>query len=46
MTKEHVYSIVKLFVVAHRVTLVVAFAFLPHNFGKVVGAYDWYFVIL
>ena len=31
--------------VAHGVTSVVAFHFLPQNFGKVVGTYDWYFVI-
>ena len=29
-----------------RVTLVVAFGFLPQTFGKVVVTYDWYFVIL
>ena len=32
--------------VARRVTLVVAFDFLPHNFGKAVGIYKWYFVVL
>ena len=32
--------------VARRVTLVVVFAFLSQHFGKVVGAYEWYYVSL
>ena len=31
---------------ARRVTLVVAFACLSQNFGKVAGTYEWYFVCL
>ena len=31
---------------ARRVTLVVAFAILPQNFGKVAEIYEWYIVIL
>ena len=33
-----------LFLVPRRVTLMVAFAFLTQNFGKVMGTYQWYFV--
>ena len=34
------------YLVARRVTLVVSFAFMLQNFGKVAGTYKWYFVIL
>ena len=31
---------------SQRVALVGVFAFLSHNFGKVAGTYEWYFVSL
>ena len=31
---------------SYRTSLLVVFAFLPQNFGKVVGTYEWYFVTL
>ena len=34
------------FLETHSVTLLVAFAFLLQIFGNVVGAYEWYYVIL
>ena len=36
----------RLLLVVHEVTLVFALPFLPQNFGKVVGTYEWYLVIL